>query len=62
MSDVALGIYGLAIGTFGLVREYLRDRLPIHSVGRDPIWRKRRILASIGMLVIGIIFLIASRF
>jgi hypothetical protein len=35
MSEVAFGIYGLALGTFGLVREYLRNRPPIHSVGRE---------------------------
>ena len=47
----------LAVGLFGLIREYFRT-------GADPApaWRMRRILVAIALCVIGIANLIASHF
>jgi hypothetical protein len=56
-----LGVYCLALGLFGLGREYLRSRLPSRFVDSAPSWRRRRILVATGFLVFGIALLVAPR-
>ena len=50
------GILLLAVGLFGLIREYFRT-----GANPAPAWRMRRILVGIALSVIGIAYLVASR-
>jgi hypothetical protein len=56
-----LGVLCLALGLFGLGREYLRSRLPSRFVDSAPSWRKRRILVAVGYLLFGVALLVAAR-
>lgn len=51
------GILLLALGLFGLIREYFRLRTGTEPA---PAWRMRRILVGIALCVMGIAFLVAS--